>query len=323
MTNFSKTPLSLVEVVPQYADMYRNIWSGHNTSSGGPQQNFSSYIISIFTSCVSIIGLVGNGIVICLLGFYIKRTPFTMYILNLAVADFGALLFGSIYDILILTDTKKLFWMIVFSEIAIFMYIASQLLLTAISIDRCVSVLFPFWHRWHRPRHLSIIVCALIWVLSFLSSGSIALLGLLEHIQEYWTLLSPFIAAAVLCLPLVMISTMILLFKVFCKSQQPWRRRPLTIVFLTLLFFLVFAFPLNAIFTINCFTDFKYSYLIIYGTLCASFNSCVNPVIYFLVGRKKMGQRRKSLKFLLQRAFQEEEDHREGQEQGTAAQTSI
>ncbi|NWV08134.1 MRGRD protein, partial [Ptilonorhynchus violaceus] len=41
---------------------------------------------------ISLCGLAGNGVVMWFLGFHAKRSPFTVYILNLAVADFSLLL---------------------------------------------------------------------------------------------------------------------------------------------------------------------------------------------------------------------------------------
>ncbi|NXQ37510.1 MRGRD protein, partial [Alaudala cheleensis] len=41
---------------------------------------------------ISLCGLAGNGVVMWFLGFHTKQSPFTVYILNLAVADFCLLL---------------------------------------------------------------------------------------------------------------------------------------------------------------------------------------------------------------------------------------
>ncbi|NWS09562.1 MRGRH protein, partial [Motacilla alba] len=41
---------------------------------------------------ISLCGLAGNGVVVWFLGFHTKQSPFTVYILNLAVADFSLLL---------------------------------------------------------------------------------------------------------------------------------------------------------------------------------------------------------------------------------------
>ncbi|XP_060099087.1 mas-related G-protein coupled receptor member H-like [Heteronotia binoei] len=326
MANFSKTSVSSVNYGPQCDATYNNtLSSSHNISNSGPDENSSSDFIFMLYSCIfmlyiCIIGLVGNGIVICLLGFRIKRSPFTIYILNLAVADFGVLLILNLSVILILTNTGSEHGFTAVSWFVLFMYTASQLLLTAISIDRCASVLFPIWYRRHRPPHVSTKVCGLLWVLSFLtpSSGK-----MFNHFGAYWTFYSTFIAGSAVFFPLIIISAMILLFKVYCMSQQPQRGRVLTIVLITLLFYLIFAFPTNAIYTLNYFADGKHVHLEIYGDLCACLNSCVNPLIYFLVGRKEMGQQRQSLKVLLQRAFQEEEEQTEQQEQGNTTQTSV
>ncbi|NWW36795.1 MRGRD protein, partial [Panurus biarmicus] len=41
---------------------------------------------------ISLCGLAGNGVVVWFLGFHTKQSPFTVYVLNLAVADFSLLL---------------------------------------------------------------------------------------------------------------------------------------------------------------------------------------------------------------------------------------
>ncbi|XP_054841888.1 mas-related G-protein coupled receptor member H-like [Eublepharis macularius] len=320
MTNFSKTSLPPKEDGPQY-DIYNNTWTSNNNSSSDRSQLYfyAHQVIYIFMLCICIIGLEGNRTVISLLGFHIKRSFFTTYILNLAVADFGVLVFGTLYCIFGLAPQcfSDLFSIVNIS--ATFFCVASQLLLTAISVDRCVCVLFPIWHRCHRPPHLSITVCALMWVLACFPSGSHVILYNLKHFRTGFDFLFyQFIVNAALCLPLITASSLILLFKVFGKSQQPQKGKILTIVLLAVLFFLIFVFPLDAIYTIHYFSNFKYFYLIQYGYLCAFLNSFVNPVIYYIVGRKKRGQRWESIKDTLKRAFKEEEGHEE--ELGTTAQ---
>ncbi|XP_054841887.1 proto-oncogene Mas-like [Eublepharis macularius] len=304
MTNFSNTSLSPVE--NERVEPY----------------SYTERIISIFLLCISIVGLLGNGTVIYLLGFRIKRSPFTTYILNLAVADFGFLLFGSLLCILMLIYKMPEIIFDIVNIPATFMYVTSQLLLTAISIDRCVSILFPIWYRCHRPTHWSTTVCALIWVLTCLPPGISAILYILKDFAiGSGILYYPLIVSSFLCLPLVTVSTAILLFKVSCKSQQPQRRRLLTIILLTLLFFLIFAFPLSAINTIYYFYSPKYAILQIYGAICTYLNSFVNPVIYYMIGRKKKAQQKEILKVILQRAFKEEEE--DGEEGTTTTQTEL
>ncbi|NWR51802.1 MRGRD protein, partial [Regulus satrapa] len=101
---------------------------------------------------ISLCGLAGNGVVIWFLGFQTKKSPFTVYILNLAVADFSVLLLFllllSIFlaDPTICTDLLPFihqYWnfMSVLAFLCHLFYLSSLGLLTALSVERCVSVL--------------------------------------------------------------------------------------------------------------------------------------------------------------------------------------
>ncbi|KAG8147488.1 hypothetical protein E2320_000211, partial [Naja naja] len=111
--------------------------------------NLTYNLLNGFIALICILGLVGNGRTIYLLAFSIKRNPFTTFILNLSIADFG----------------------VITSLIMAAIFVTVQFLLTAISLDRCVAALFPLWHRCHRHPNLSTLVCVLIWILSFLLSA--------------------------------------------------------------------------------------------------------------------------------------------------------
>ncbi|XP_054841895.1 proto-oncogene Mas-like [Eublepharis macularius] len=309
MTN--QTLLLPTEYVLEYYDDYND--TVLNNSSKGIVFHYSHDIISILVLFICTSGLVGNGIVIWLLGFHIKKNPFTTYILNLAVADFGVLI--SIFSFC----TSELFpysffpFLQIMQVIYQFMHCSDHLLLTAISIERCVSALFPMWHRCHRPTYLSTFVCSQIWCFSIFPCVICITFQIMESQQQALSaFLYHLIVIVVLCLPLLTLSTLILLFKFCCKAQQPHRGKLLTVILLTLIFFLIFAFPINAfVFFIHYFSNYEYFYLIEYGFLCASLNSGINPVIYFLVGRKKKSQTRESMKVMLQRVFKEEEGKEE------------
>ncbi|XP_077207266.1 mas-related G-protein coupled receptor member H-like [Paroedura picta] len=274
-------------------------------------RNLFPIIITVLVICV--LGAVGNGVVIWLLVFRIKRNPFMTYILNLAVADFGVVLF----DFVIIFMFSEF---IPYSDIRVnvnlplflLMYSASQFLLMAISIDRCVAVFLPLWYQCKRPPHLSTIVCAVIWVLSFLLSAITYAINTVNvnviRIENFYQ----FIVNAVVCLPAMMVATVSLFIKACLKSRQPQRGRLLTIILLTLLFFLLCAFPYNIIFILKA-SDYleEYEYMPAYAFLLACLNSSVNPVIYFLVGRQWKSRRRENLKMILQNVFKEEEGRAE------------
>ncbi|XP_053250840.1 mas-related G-protein coupled receptor member H-like [Podarcis raffonei] len=289
----------------EYNDTYNSSYNDQGDSQSKP---FEVFILNVFILVTCCVGFLGNGTIIWLLVFHIRRKPFTTYILNLAVADFVFLLSLEIFAFTWFPD--YVLHSIAFCLFS-FTYNTGQLLLTAISIDRCLSVLFPIWHHCVRPTHLSTTVCALIWVLSCL------LCVILYIIEKYYTFpywlseTGQYVLTGLLCLPLMTISTVILFIKVCFKSHPRKRGRLLTVILLTLLFFLVLAFPLNALLLAISIMGWNIRDLLHYAFLCASLNSCVNPFLYFLVGRKKGGQSRESLLAILQRVLNEEENDRQ------------
>ncbi|XP_067323371.1 proto-oncogene Mas-like [Anolis sagrei] len=283
-------------------------------------------IINSFILTTSLLGLLGNGMVIWLLGFHMKRNPFTTYILNLSIADFGVLVFLISTAALVMSmvqyngiNIHSIFFLI-FLELFFFTYSASQYILTAISIDRSVAILFPLWHRCHRPPCLSTIVCTLIWILSFAHS---AIHFTLHRTKSFGNtpVLYPLIMNVLLCTPIMVTSTLILTIHLCCKSKQHHRGKLVMSILLALLFFLIFAVPLNVFYII---THYHTSLPTLMGTgfVCSSLNSCINPLIYFLIGRRqKKGQPRVSMKVALQRVFKDEHEHKE--EQNTSSVTTV
>uniref|UniRef100_A0A8C3SL57 G-protein coupled receptors family 1 profile domain-containing protein n=1 Tax=Chelydra serpentina TaxID=8475 RepID=A0A8C3SL57_CHESE len=198
-------------------------------------------------------GLVGNRIMLWFLGFHIKRNVFTVYILNLAAADFGFLL--CLPGFLITFNAKHLF---------------------------SVCVLFPIWHRCRHPNHLSAIVCALLWALSCLLSGIVYSLCFVDGTENCWSTFLPMYGLNFLIFaPIMIVSSLILFIKLRRSSQRRQQEKLYTVILLTVLFFLIFAVPLS----VQYFLDLiHYSHANELSYLLASINSSINPVIYFLVG---------------------------------------
>nr|XP_028572588.1 proto-oncogene Mas-like [Podarcis muralis] len=283
--------------------------------------HIAEILIIIFILLLSIFGIIGNGTVIWFLGFCMKRNPFTTFILHLAAADVGTLiclftlsiirLLGSLLSLPPYTHWIALLGSILFS----FMYNTGQYLLTAISMDRCVSVIFPLWHRCHRPPHFPTLVCATIWIIAFLLTVIFSILYIFYSLYPIFHLL---LMNAILCLPLMTVSTLVLFIKVYFRSQLRKKGKALTAILLALLFFLFLAFPLTCISLIRFFTpliDYNVEFFVIsVGLLCSCLNSSINPLIYFLIGRNKRARSRESMKVILQRLFKEEENCREERE---------
>ncbi|XP_034980334.1 mas-related G-protein coupled receptor member H-like [Zootoca vivipara] len=315
MPSFSPMALSPVDAEGGHYGEDNATWFPNNGSYDYPESisylDIEGKVLSILTILICILGLLGNGTVVWLLSFCIKRNHFTIYILNLSVADLGVVTANLFIEIIwfatgIYDGPVYLFLENVFQV----MYSASQYLLTAISIDRCVSVLFPIWHRCHRPANLSTTLCSVIWVLSSLLGGINFTLYLTEKVNNYTMRHYHYVVNGILCLLLMTISTLILCFKyitVSFKSQQRRQGKALIAILLALLCFIIFSFPLNAhyisLYVSGSASTFSSNYVYLFSCL----NSSVNPLIYFLLGRQKRGRPRKSMKAILQNVFKEEE----------------
>ncbi|XP_039225823.1 mas-related G-protein coupled receptor member H-like [Crotalus tigris] len=167
--------------------------------------------ITLMACCI---GFMGNGYIIWLLGFQMKRNRFTTFILHLAIADFGFLMSVVIYNIygFIEFEGSTIFY-IICAFFFQMMHFNSHFLLTAISIDRCVAVLFPIWHHCSRPKRLSSMVCVLLWIASFLLSGIMKIMTFTKVIVNDRLSVLHFLVTAIVCLPLITLSTGVLFIK--------------------------------------------------------------------------------------------------------------
>ncbi|NXP44669.1 MRGX2 protein, partial [Heliornis fulica] len=108
-------------------------------------------VFAVICMGLSLCGLVGNVTVVWFLAFHMKQNPFSVYTLNLAVADFSLhlLFFLLTLAILILTASCSYFYRFISLYIH-FVFVAEFLchffdlsslgLLAAISVERCISV---------------------------------------------------------------------------------------------------------------------------------------------------------------------------------------
>ncbi|XP_012370966.2 mas-related G-protein coupled receptor member A-like [Octodon degus] len=200
-----------------------------------------------------------------------------------------------------------------------FPYITGLCMLSAISTERCLSVLCPIWYRYRRPKHTSVTVCALLWALSLL----ICILN-----KSYCGVLNPdsktdecLIAnfCTVACLAVVVLilsgSSLALLVRFLCGPRQMQLTRLYVTILLTVLVFLLCGLPLGIYWFMLIWTHDNFSNSLHYGLYLASVvlssvNSCANPIIYFFVGAFRQQLKKQTLKLLLQRALQDapEED---------------
>ncbi|XP_057559228.1 C3a anaphylatoxin chemotactic receptor [Hippopotamus amphibius kiboko] len=131
-----------------------------------PQVILSMVILS-FTF---LLGLPGNGLVLWVAGLRMQRTVNTVWFLHLTLADFLCCLslpFSLIH--LALQGHWPYGWFLckLIPSVIILNMFASVLLLTAISLDRCLLVLKPIWCQNHRNVGTAFTICGCIWVVAF------------------------------------------------------------------------------------------------------------------------------------------------------------
>nr|ABD39697.1 G-protein coupled adenine receptor [Mus musculus] len=263
-----------------------------------------------------LVGLTGNAIVFWLLGFHLRRNAFSVYILNLALADFLFLLCRIIASTqkLLTFSSPNITFLLCLYTFRVILYIAGLSMLTAISIERCLSVLCPIWYRCHRPEHTSTVMCAAIWVLSLL----ICILnryfsGFLDtkYVNDYGCMASNFFNAAYLMFLFVVlcVSSLALLARLFCGTGRMKLTRLYVTIMLTILVFLLCGLPCGLYWFLlfwikNGFAVFDFNFYLA-STVLSAINSSANPIIYFFVGSFRHRLKHQTLKMVLQSALQD------------------
>ncbi|NXR00723.1 MAS protein, partial [Sagittarius serpentarius] len=259
------------------------------------------------TLLICLCGLLGNGAVLWLLGFRIRRNPITVYVLNLAVADFTFLLSIAI-ALVIFYGPEGLCHRLGSQDVTtvlnitiLFTFTASVYLLTAFSAMTSLSVLPPARCPCHRARHLPVLVCALLWALSFLLTTTLYFCP---------AALIVFVLSYLLSVLTLIFSGLTLLARVLCCSRQYPPRKLCVVVLLAVFFFPFFTADFCYWLLLRLF---DFSVFVFDASLpFACVNSSISPVIYFLVGScaKKFTP---SVRVAFRRAF---EDITEPQKRG-------
>ncbi|XP_044538003.1 mas-related G-protein coupled receptor member X1-like [Gracilinanus agilis] len=278
-----------------------------------PEEFDLGYWMNILILVIAQVGLGVNSLVLWLLGFRVQRSPFFVYIFNLAGAD--ALFLGSFfgwYICQIIEDLSAYFACYLLNYYILYMsHCVGLSLLAAISTERCLSVLFPIWYKCHRPKQASAAVCAALWALPALFCGVLVALYFLENLDVFhaFAFALPFLEfgwfsllTCVLC-----VSSLTLVLRVQCSSQRRRPPRLYLLILLTVLVFLLCGLPLGIIDSIVFFrgSPSKYYWL---ARLLACVNSSANPFIYFFLGSQRCRRGREPLRVILQRALEEEQE---------------
>uniref|UniRef100_A0A8C5M733 G-protein coupled receptors family 1 profile domain-containing protein n=1 Tax=Leptobrachium leishanense TaxID=445787 RepID=A0A8C5M733_9ANUR len=282
-------------------------------------------IASAFAIALCLFGTVGNVIVFWFLSFKVKKNKYTVYIINLAVADFIFLIFTALNMMIYinsLVGTDKDFTgvhkFMLFIEI---FYDSSQyagmFFLSAISVERCLSVIFPMWYHCHRPKKLSPTVCILLWITACTESLIENLACTAEDFQAQSAActgiqLMTFIIGIGICLPLMVISSLVLLVAIKRTFQNHYPPKLYIIIIIAVIIFILSVVPFNFLWFLMYFQllglDVNHVSLFYATVFSTALNGTVDPYIYFLVGRQWKQRSHHSIQDVLERAFKDNEE---------------
>ncbi|XP_075135316.1 N-formyl peptide receptor 3-like [Leptodactylus fuscus] len=286
--------------------------SCYNSSSCREVVYICQKVSFTFYSIIFVLGIIGNGLVIWIAGFRMKKTITAVWFLNLAIADF---LFCSSL-ILQIAQWAEIFVTVDISAVCVLAAImftinmsASVLLLTAMSIDRCVSVMWPFWARAHRTRRLVRITAGGIWGLSFILTAVMVYLDVRNYTNELdqWLRL-----VIMFVIPfLIILTSYVIIFIKLRRSKRPRRsQRPYRIITAVILCFFIcwspyYILPLTSQFYER---DIDFYSELTTITILAYLNSCLNPIIYVLMSENIRANCFRSIPARVQTALTEHPD---------------
>ncbi|XP_044214662.1 chemokine-like receptor 1 [Thunnus albacares] len=159
---------------------YHTNTTGVSEEIGSSNDNYDNLTRSLNIMSVVIysldfvLGVLGNGVVIWVTGFKMKKTVNTVWILNLAVADFlftAFLPFSVTYTALDFHWPFGNFMCKLDNTVRFLNMFASVYILVVISVDRYVSVVWPVWAQNNRNVRKASCVSLGVWVLGLILSS--------------------------------------------------------------------------------------------------------------------------------------------------------
>lgn len=350
---FTKNMTSAAEDPTNFPSFSTIASSSAKTSSGLSQSNKCDdgnnivdglNIFSVVLYSVAfLLGVMGNGLVIWVTGFKMKKTVNTVWFLNLAIADF---IFTFFLPLSITYTAMGFHWPFgkflckMNAGVSFLNLYASVFFLTIISIDRCFSVVLPVWCQNHRTIRLASIIALVTWLFALTITSPILYFrdtsihrktNTIACFTNYADLSKPgngylfqkrhkaigitrfvfgfLIPFMVIVVCYGIISWRIIRNRMSNKSRKPFLIMTAVIVcfFLCWLPFHIFAFLEISIHKgTSCALQRALKVGIPIATNLAFLNSCINPILYVLLGHDARSTIRKSFLVKLESAFKED-----------------
>ncbi|XP_077312886.1 chemerin-like receptor 1 [Lithobates pipiens] len=283
-----------------------------------------------------LLGTTGNGLVIYFTAFVMKRTVNVVWFLNLAIADF---IFTFFLPLSITHASLDYHWpfgkfMCKLNSTILFINLyASIFLLTMISIDRFISVVFPVWCQNHRTPRLASIVAGAIWIVALIFSLPYFIFRDINGAEEDYvscynnfhedvevarvrhksTVIFRFFVGFFIPFTIIVSCYSVILLRIQ-RNHMTTSSKPFKVVLAVIISFFVCWFPYHVFSFLDLSANYGEDENLFYITFVgipitsslAFINSCINPILYVFMGRDFKQKFHSSLRSIFERAFSEE-----------------
>ncbi|XP_043849862.1 formyl peptide receptor-related sequence 4-like [Dromiciops gliroides] len=300
----------------------------------------------IILSATSILGMIGNGLVIWVTSFRMPQNITKIWFLNLAVADFTFTAFLPIKVATLALGHWPLGQLAckLYHTLSMLNMFASVFLLTLVSVDRCLCILQPLLARNHRTQCRVTLVAIGAWVLALGFSGPYLVYrethtdpvtGLtycynnynawpevtenwmeqIERVMRRYRIQVTVNFVAGFAGPLLIICgcSGLSVAKLKAGRQSMRSNRPFQVLIAVVMAFFCCWFPLHLVTIWELIANLKntqghglLAYLSMPAFILASANSCLNPILYSFIGKNFRQHLLCSMTSVLQQALEED-----------------
>ncbi|XP_066541721.1 fMet-Leu-Phe receptor-like [Hoplias malabaricus] len=268
---------------------------GNNDTGMDPLNKF--YLVS--SVIIIVLGLTGNGLVIWIAGFKVRKSVISIWYLSLAVSDFlfcSTLPFFAYYMITETWIFGQFMCYLIYLNISLNLY-CSIFFLTIISVDRCVIVMFPVWAQNQRTVKKASMVVVLVWFTSAMFNFPGLVIPNSENITvttDQCQIYSDS-AAIPICdfifaflIPfLIIITCCFIMIRKLKTTQMVSSKKPFRIMTVLSATFLICWLPYHIVMLMIVIIE-ENDLLNIMGRIALiliSTNSCLNPFLYAFMGK--------------------------------------